>query len=245
MCLIRYKREQLLDLARVPRRYSKPNNDTFTTLKNLNLLKYRGARGGSNYVFRSWDSNDGVNFSNLQSLPKAISAVKLTNRHNALLQTDNDNTRIRTLITIQYEPISTVIGQRKLNICCINPRSVKNKTLAIYDFILSNEFDLVAITESWLGTSIDKICLSELLPEGYHIKHAPRPGGKGYGGVAVIYRSSIDVQVLTSTHDSDYSTFEHLDCKIAIKNYSMRLAVVYRPPPSKGNELKTSVFLEE
>ena len=71
MCLITYKREQLLDLATVPRRYLKPNNDTFTTLKKLNLLNFRGARGGGNYVSRSWDSNDGVNFSNLQYLSEA------------------------------------------------------------------------------------------------------------------------------------------------------------------------------
>lgn len=70
-------------------------------------------------------------------------------------------------------------------------------------------------------------------------------GGRGYGGVALIYKSNINVQVLTSTNDSDYATFEHLDCKITIKNYSMRLAIVYRPPPSKGNGSKTCVFLEE
>ena len=233
----------LFSHATVPRKYLKPNNDTLTTLKNLNLLNFRGARGGGNYVSRSWDSNVGIIYPNLQYLPEAISTVKLTNRYNTMPHNDNDQIRIKTLTTIQYEPISAVQGQRKLNVCCINPRSVKNKTLAICDFILSNKFDLVAITESWLGTSVDKVCLNELLPEGYQIKHAPRPGGRGYGGVAVIYKSNINVQVLTSTHDSEYSTFEHMDCKITIKSYSMRLAVVYRPPPSKGNALKTSVFL--
>jgi len=54
------------------------------------------------------------------------------------------------------------------------------------------------------------ISLSELLPEGFLIKQVPRPGARGYGVVAVIDNLNINVQVLTSTHDSDYSTFEHI-----------------------------------
>ena len=75
-------------------------------------------------------------------------------------------------------------------ICCINPRSVKNKTLSFCDYIISNDFDLVAVTETWLGTSIGKACISELLPCGYQFKHVPRSGGRRGGGVALIFRAS-------------------------------------------------------
>jgi len=35
-----------------------------------------------------------------------------------------------------------------------------------------------------------------------------------------------------------------MDCQIAIKSYSLRLAVVYRPTPNKQNNLKTTSFLD-
>ncbi|XP_052282092.1 transcription factor CP2-like isoform X1 [Dreissena polymorpha] len=36
-----------------------------------------------------------------------------------------------------------------------------------------------------------------------------------------------------------------MDCSVKIKDYSLRLAVIYRPPPSKANRLKSSTFLTE
>jgi len=70
---------------------------------------------------------------------------------------------------------------------------VKNKTLAISDYITSNDFDLVALTETWLGTTNNKTVLAELVPSGYKI--SPSRGG----GVAVIHTSSIEIKLLDST----------------------------------------------
>ena len=60
--------------------------------------------------------------------------------------------------------------------CCFNARSVKNKTISIAGYIASNDFDVIALTESetWLGTTSDKRCVGELLPQGYDVKHVPR-----------------------------------------------------------------------
>lgn len=44
---------------------------------------------------------------------------------------------------------------------CMNLRSEKNKALAICDF---SRFDLLAVTETWLGISVDKTCISEFVP---------------------------------------------------------------------------------
>jgi len=41
-----------------------------------------------------------------------------------------------------------------------------------------------------------------------------------------------------------YDTFEYMDCSLAIKNYSLRLSVIYRPPPSKTNGLNAGTFHE-
>ena len=87
---------------------------------------------------------------------------------------------------------------------------MKNKTIAICDFILSNDFDVVAITETLLGSTIDKTCSSELVPDGYRIKHAPRPGKMRGGDVAVIYKANIEFKTLTSSSDRHFSTFEYI-----------------------------------
>lgn len=51
--------------------------------------------------------------------------------------------------------------------------SKKNKTLAFSDYIISNTFDIIAVTETWLGGPTDKVCISELVPSGYKITHVP------------------------------------------------------------------------
>ena len=64
-------------------------------------------------------------------------------------------------------------------------------------------------------------------------------------GVALIYKSSVEVRIVSSSNDKDFSTFEYMDCNVLINNYSLHLAVLYRPPPTSENGLKTSVFLEQ
>ena len=220
MGFIKYNRDQLLKLS--AGRPSIQNKETIENLKQFNLFHYRGARGGVDRGLRTWDRNDGVNQMNLKSLPEAISTVNLTSRTNVPIQIK----RSRTVKRIKYESFTVVKGQSKIDICNINPRSVKNKTIALNDFIQTNDYEIVAITETWLGTSIDKATLGELLPEGYQIKHVPRvkrPGGYHGGGVALIHKSSIDVSLLDSTNYNEFNTLEYMDCNIKIKNYSLRL----------------------
>jgi exonuclease III len=120
---------------------------------------------------------------------------------------------------------------------------VKNKTLSICDFILANNFDICAITETWLGGSNDKTCISELVPNGYRINQVP-PSGKRAGGVAIIHKASIQVKVVASSKDNEFQHFDYMDCNVTIGGHSIRVAIVYRPPPSKDNGLNTNFFLE-
>ena len=121
----------------------------------------------------------------------------------------------------------------------------KKQTFALSDYILSNSFDIVAVTETWLGSSVDKACINELVPCGYQIKHVPHLDSLHGGGVALIYKSSVEVCIVSSTNDKDFSTFEYMDCNVLINDYSLCLAVLYRPPPTREIGLKTSVFLEQ
>ena len=146
------------------------------------------------------------------------------------------------LIQIDFQHDITSPTGDKLSICCINPRSVKNKTLILNDFIVSNDYDVVAITETWLGTSQDKKCIGELVPEGYSFKHIPRPPGQEGGGVAILFKSNIKFKLVTrrsATH------FESLECVLSTSDCSFGLAVIYRPRPTKVNGFRNSVFFEE
>ncbi|VDI70251.1 Hypothetical predicted protein [Mytilus galloprovincialis] len=73
----------------------------------------------------------------------------------------------------------------KLFLISLNVRSVKNKSTSICDFMQSNNADLLALTETWLGSAIDKSVISETTPDGYQIFHIPRENKLG-GGVALI-----------------------------------------------------------
>ena len=52
------------------------------------------------------------------------------------------------------------------------------------------------MTETWLGSSIDKACTSERLPSGYQFKHVPHSECRRGGGVALIFKVSLDVRII-------------------------------------------------
>jgi len=64
------------------------------------------------------------------------------------------------------------------------------------------------------------------------IKHVPRLGSRRGRGVALIYKSSVEVRIVSSTNDKDFSTFEYMKWNVLINDYSLCLAVLNRPPPT-------------
>ena len=43
----------------------------------------------------------------------------------------------------------------QLDVQCLNVRSVKNKALSVADMVISRDIDILALTETWLGSAID------------------------------------------------------------------------------------------
>jgi len=80
-----------------------------------------------------------------------------------------------------------------------------------------------------VGSTIDKTCI------GYVMKHIPRRGRKG-GGIALIYKSAIILRLITSSNDENFIYFEHMGCDLEVGGLSVRLAFIYRPPPSKNGQ---------
>ena len=106
--------------------------------------------------------------------------------------------------------------------CHLNVRSLRNKTPAFSDFVLSNDLDIVGVTETWLRPSDTQGLMDEITPAGFQLHQVPRENKKG-GGVAVLVRNDID-----SVHCQidRRETFEHITVKLSDRQSSQLLVHV-------------------
>ena len=89
--------------------------------------------------------------------------------------------------------------------------------------IIDGEFDVCALTETWMKGDIrDNCIIAELVPLGFKMQHTPRPNGRG-GGVAVVHRESLDVTV---KQRSNWASFESMECVVSTP-VPLRLVVVF------------------
>ncbi|CAG2255723.1 unnamed protein product [Mytilus edulis] len=204
-------------------------------------------------------------------VPCAYRSFRETISYNNLIHITPQYSSILTVNSIDTHPIKTLIRHRsdedthktfvrdtsylrkipraaisqiidRISLISLNARSVKNKSTSICDLMLSNDADILALTETWLGTSIDKQVISEITPNEYSIHQISRKGKTG-GGVAVIHKSNIEIK--RSKHAQTFTHFELLECDVVVKSQHFRLCVIYRPPPSRTNKLKNTSFFEE
>jgi len=136
----------------------------------------------------------------------------------------------------------SLIPKLPLKVCTLNVRSVIKKALSVADMVCSENIDVLAITETWLGTDIDSVVKKKLIPTGYELQHVPR-NSRG-GGVAVLHKRGIAVKLLDSSASRAYTHFEHMECMLT-SGRSARLIVIYRPPPSPENGFTVNVFMTE
>ena len=121
-----------------------------------------------------------------------------------------------------------MIQKKCLNFVCLNIRSIRNKTLSLYHFIVSQNVDVLALTETWLCDGPDDlIVINNSVPPGYHIHCVNRQHKRG-GGVALIYKKDITFKDEQLTSIDRFSQFELLDCCTKINKISTRVVVVYR-----------------
>lgn len=219
----------------------------------------RGTKGGRNFQrpiravsglfdFQLKSSGNGVNFRNLVHLvndyqpdhDNSASSIPtiVTTRTN--MSSQKSTIDVNNLIKI-HRSVSQVKAEH-VSLTSLNTRSVKNKTVSINDFITDNNIDILALTETWLGTSVDKTVLSELLPKTHKIHSVSRQKQRG-GGVAIVYNKNLNIEVVKQP--TVFTHFELLECILHSKDYRCRLCVIYRPPVSKSNKFKLSTFYEE
>ena len=112
-------------------------------------------------------------------------------------------------------------NRKSLKLCCFNARAVSKKTSAIANFIISNNIDMCAITETWLPNHILLALLNELLPYGFIFVHEPRSARRG-DGLEIIFKENITVKKQT-LEESKFVNFECLNCTITLNEKSVFL----------------------
>ena len=102
---------------------------------------------------------------------------------------------------------------------------------------MSNDLDIIGVTETWLRPSDTQGLMDEITPAGFQLHQVPRENKKG-GGVAVHVRNDIDsVRYQTDRQE----TFEHITIKLSDRQSRQLLVHVIYRPPSTGK----SRFIEE
>lgn len=127
-----------------------------------------------------------------------------------LISTKRTHISSRGIYRKNLTKIPLLIPPNDRDVLClftINCRFVKNKTVSFSDFIVENNVDIMAITETWLGTDTDQIVL---IPDGYKMCHKPRRGRKG-GGVPVIARLNLKIVEEKQSCENVQFNFNTLD----------------------------------
>ena len=157
----------------------------------------------------------------------------------------NPRTNGINMDNLKRVPIRNIASSvtRNLHVLCINTRSVKNKATSVADLAISHNIDVLALTETWLGSDIDKQVVSQLVPIGYKIHAVSRCKEKRGGGVALMYKAGLQVKSVTT--GVKYTHFEHSDYYITSAGVTFRLGVVYRPSPSRKNGFVNAVFFDD
>lgn len=111
-------------------------------------------------------------------------------------------------------------SSRDVSLSSLNCRSFKEKALSVCDFLLSKKVDIFALTETWLGSSVDKSVISELKPDGCSIHHVSLQSQRG-GGVAIVFNSDLKIEQISN--EIQFTHFEKLECMISGENKKIRL----------------------
>ena len=117
--------------------------------------------------------------------------------------------------------------------------SVIKHCLYMTIIIQSKNTDVMVLTETWLGHE-DQVIINEITPPQYTFFNVPGPADI-HGGIAILCKAQLNLRLVPITFD--FSTFEY--SVIADLKRCIHYVIIYRPPPSVKNQLKTSTFLTD
>ena len=124
----------------------------------------------------------------------------------------------------------------------VNARSLPKRSNVISQHIISNDLEVLAVTETWLSSDHGEDDLLNICPAGYNAVHTPRVGKRG-GGVALIFRSSLRVEMASTGFSA--SSFEHMAVRLHCNSaFCIHLVIIYRPP-SQSSRCSDGQFLTD
>ena len=131
--------------------------------------------------------------------------------------------------------------QENISILLLNAQSVKNKDLEIRNVIEEYKADFTIITETWLSDK-DSLWIEgcELNRNGLKIDVVNRHDRRG-GGLAIVH----SCRNVSKTNSGATRSFEFAVWKIQLKNITVNVLAVYRPPYSSNNKVTVGMFLED
>ena len=122
----------------------------------------------------------------------------------------------------------------------LNPRSVRNKTADVLDYVCDCKADLFAFTETWLKNDDDAV-RAEICPNGYTFIGHNQIGRRG-GGTGLMFRDSLDVKKVDG---KEFESFEFSEWLITGNSSNVRLVIIYRPPYSDDHPVTVTTFCAE
>ena len=141
-------------------------------------------------------------------------------------------------------PSPTKLNGSSLCICSLKVKSIKNEAASVSQLVIDNQIDVLAISETWLGSEIDGPVVNKLKPPNYEFAHISRPSKRRVVGVGILYKLPLKLVMRGNTHDGLF-TYEYMNYALILNGLSLKLCLIYRPPPSKKNDLSNAKFLLE
>jgi len=114
----------------------------------------------------------------------------------------------------------------------------------ISDFISEKNIYLTFLTETWLKPHGHEPKIKQLTPPGYKTISFPRLSQGG--GIAIILKEILEPS-LSFSHNLQFSheSFEVCEINLNLPGHSITICCLYRPPPSRKNNLTSSLFHQE
>lgn len=113
-----------------------------------------------------------------------------------------------------------------------NVRGLRSKTDLFYNNLLNSDNDIIALTETFLISSVHD---AELFPPGYVVLRKDRTEDAGWGGVLLAVRNNYSARLITDI-DGISDDMEVLIVKLEYKCTKLLCCVVYLPPNYKDDQ---------
>jgi len=114
------------------------------------------------------------------------------------------------------------------------------KPVLIHDIIDDKNLDLLMLTETNIAHDAPAAIQNDPAPAGFLCLHAHRIGRKkkAGGGIAIIYRGTLNVSIIDSRR---CETFETLCVKVTTGSRRVNIIIVYKLPPRANGSFFTEL----